>query len=999
MKIQNLAIIFLVIILPLLMILGYYLKLQEDTLNRQSDYTAKLSSATKEAIKAYEINTVNWREKRGEERRNVNASVNTFLTSLANNLNISGTSKEYMVNYVPAVAVTMYSGYYIYSPAYVSDVLESEQGVQLYFNGTELTTDYSTNGALNDVAYKPTSGATSVRSASYTYVDSEGNEKKKTYSFTTDAAQAAKAYKHSLSNQIAYSGTYRKGTVNVTINYTLDNRIYIYGKDGSKDIQEQGCLVYFGADTKLPRIQLTSNPRNEKDITVITKVNESEYIGSNINSEILTEQIIYKENSSALEELGTFKYIYDITGEKMYYDDSKEEFFTISLTDKTKKYLNNSLTLKAGDEGCKFKSVSVLTGDGSTYKKLFQALNGRDKGKWYISLKEDSKNISEIGPGVEVIDTEIKQKRPDFGFTAIYRDYSAVSYYVEAYAFTKWIGQRLGGDIVQTRIVYNSQTKKYENQTRTLKNLFNITVDNDIEKEGSFISEHKKETMIDSINSNLNVSISNYSRNSPNEYKLPIISDEDWNQVFKNISMIAFFQGVPIGLKTYNNYAIATSTQNRDYVDPDEIFFSSNSKSYHRPYCTSLTKDEIEGNYMGYRSVEYTLRTYEQKDKIIYYYQHMNNTKTTNNSDEACYKCIINKADYERLDNINKSLLNPSQKEVLNIQIKAYKEALARERYYQNVQIAAKLGIMVRYHENIPQKVQNAGILVGGVKNMPEDQEADPEKLVQISSKVPELSTNDPYIKLRCTGWSMNPNAETRDYEQGKFYKFTESVDLYAIWEIDLSNLNWMKDYTTSVSTINIVPNGSQTDIKMIGNGKNPGKGATWTSIDSSIIKIKNFKFDYNIDFGDSFTSAGILLNIKDSNPSNEHSGVLTGYMISFNYANAYSEYGKIFRETGSNATVWKFTYNKGQNSENFDASTLTKKENLNISKSGQMEIKVTDAGYEIYANGAKLYNLIVPVSEKVGNSFGFFSAHYRHNCSNIGRFDITNIKVGIEIF
>ena len=133
MKIQNLAIIFLVIILPILMILGYYLKLQEDTLKKQSEYNAKLSSSVKEGIRAYEINTVNWREKKGEERRNVTASVNTFLTSLANNLNISGTSKEYMVNYVPAVAVTMYSGYYIYSPAYVSDVLETDQGVQLYF--------------------------------------------------------------------------------------------------------------------------------------------------------------------------------------------------------------------------------------------------------------------------------------------------------------------------------------------------------------------------------------------------------------------------------------------------------------------------------------------------------------------------------------------------------------------------------------------------------------------------------------------------------------------------------------------------------------------------------------------------------------------------------------------------------------------------------------------------------------------------------------------------
>lgn len=152
MKIQNLAMIFIIIMLPILLILGYYLKLQEDTLELQSEYDAKLSSATKEAIKAYEINTVNWREENGETRRNVTASVNTFLTSLANNIGVSGTAKEYMSNYVPAVAVTMYSGYYIYSPAYLPETIETEQGIQLYYDKTknQLTTEETiTEGELS----------------------------------------------------------------------------------------------------------------------------------------------------------------------------------------------------------------------------------------------------------------------------------------------------------------------------------------------------------------------------------------------------------------------------------------------------------------------------------------------------------------------------------------------------------------------------------------------------------------------------------------------------------------------------------------------------------------------------------------------------------------------------------------------------------------------------------------------------------------------------------
>ena len=42
--------------------------------------------------------------------------VNTFTRSLANELGLSGTAKEYMVNYIPAISVNMYDGYYIYSP-------------------------------------------------------------------------------------------------------------------------------------------------------------------------------------------------------------------------------------------------------------------------------------------------------------------------------------------------------------------------------------------------------------------------------------------------------------------------------------------------------------------------------------------------------------------------------------------------------------------------------------------------------------------------------------------------------------------------------------------------------------------------------------------------------------------------------------------------------------------------------------------------------------------
>ena len=68
MKVQNLAIIFLVISIPLVMILSYYLSLQQKTLSLQAEYDTKLAEATKEGIKAFEVNTVDWADCRRRKR-------------------------------------------------------------------------------------------------------------------------------------------------------------------------------------------------------------------------------------------------------------------------------------------------------------------------------------------------------------------------------------------------------------------------------------------------------------------------------------------------------------------------------------------------------------------------------------------------------------------------------------------------------------------------------------------------------------------------------------------------------------------------------------------------------------------------------------------------------------------------------------------------------------------------------------------------------------------
>lgn len=692
MKIQNLGIIFLVIAIPVLVLLSYYLNLQRDTLELQSQYATKLAEATKEGIKAFEVNTVDWREWVGDTtrtttRNNAMAVVNTFITSLSNSLNLTGTAKEYITNYIPAVVMTMYNGYYIYAPTYVPITLETSDGVQLYYNADEriLTTD-AANGK-NLPAYKPKDNATNVITDEY----QDQNDNTISHDFVVDLSEADTEYIHMLSNQMAYAAQYSKGTnTNIVVNYTLDNRIYIMGRVNGQVVEEDGYLVYFDSSAEMPRIHLrTNNPTGDSDIIVDNSIKNTTYENTLIEPEILEEQIVYFDGSS--HKLGTFKYIYDINHDKLYYDENADNFFTISPDDQSKQFINDSSNISMGSDGCRYKSVSVLLGNNTNateYKKIYQVLNGKDKGKWYIDIKQNPSDVSE--QGIEGLDTQLSAATisaldlDDIRFSTRYRDFSAINYYVESYAFTNWVGDNLSG--VKQGIGNEAKDIIVEG---TLVDIFKITEQNDLEKEYSPISIHKREIMENNINTNLNLSISNYSRGTFN-FRLPVLTDSDWDQVFSNISLITFFQGVPIGLKYFNNYAIATSTTNREYVDPDQIYLSGEDPNYHRVYCVKC-EDYIHKNpiYTGYRSVEYILREFKKYDanniqigETIYYYQHDKYDDSTNtNSQTACYYCIVNKENF----------IETTNEYMIYLQTKAYNEALARERYYQKEIIKGEL--------------------------------------------------------------------------------------------------------------------------------------------------------------------------------------------------------------------------------------------------------------------------------------------------------------------
>lgn len=96
MKIQNLAIIFAIIVIPVSLVLGYYVGMQIDTIKLQTAYDDKLSTAVYDAIKAYQINTANnpYAIINSSQKRDIEAAIGTFMNSFATGLGVSRIWRE-----------------------------------------------------------------------------------------------------------------------------------------------------------------------------------------------------------------------------------------------------------------------------------------------------------------------------------------------------------------------------------------------------------------------------------------------------------------------------------------------------------------------------------------------------------------------------------------------------------------------------------------------------------------------------------------------------------------------------------------------------------------------------------------------------------------------------------------------------------------------------------------------------------------------------------------
>ena len=90
MKIQYLAVIFVIIMVPISLALSTYIQTQVDTISLQTSYKTKLYDATYDAVTAFQINTVNneYSSISNYKIRDIEASVNSFFNAIASNFNM-----------------------------------------------------------------------------------------------------------------------------------------------------------------------------------------------------------------------------------------------------------------------------------------------------------------------------------------------------------------------------------------------------------------------------------------------------------------------------------------------------------------------------------------------------------------------------------------------------------------------------------------------------------------------------------------------------------------------------------------------------------------------------------------------------------------------------------------------------------------------------------------------------------------------------------------------
>ena len=624
MRIQDLAIIFIIIILPISIVLGAYTQMQISTISLQTEYDMKLIAATSDAIKAFQINTANssTSDIANSKIRDIEASVSTFKASIKSVFGMNGYSEDEMNEYIPALVYTMYDGFYIYSR----------------FNNQNYLYEVDENG---NVTNNP--------------LDKNGEN-----------VFGLKPY-------ISYSVKYNPNSdLDIVITYSLDNYISIKGMvkvDGEKQYWDKSGYLIDGikkdASGKITYngVEIDKNVVLSEDLPAIGSLEKGtyKYVRYNGTKYYLDERnarVIYFLNGNLMEINPTSDY--DKYKDMIEKGESlSEELPQIgTLARGNYKYIVYNGTKYYLDER-NTRIIYLLNGNlmeikpkldeniESSYKKYENMIeNGESAYKFYDEANKFTQSVKNVLANLTNKDAQ------DFIINS-------------------------NGETIQTT-VFSDETE-YK--------IFDFNSDSskpekNIECRSSNFNQHRLAVIKNKIRTNLAIAITNFNSAYNIEFQMPELTEEDWAKAMNNISLISFIQGIDIGGKTYNGYTIINNSESKEVVREENIYILGNDGFYHRIGDKYLLEANNIGGNSEYNSnvnasgrlnLDFNKqRAYTEDGSTVYYYPI--------SKYYASYNSIVNQNYWDKdYDNYNDIYAYVATKNV-NLR-KAFYMALGRERY------------------------------------------------------------------------------------------------------------------------------------------------------------------------------------------------------------------------------------------------------------------------------------------------------------------------------
>ena len=624
MRIQDLAIIFIIIILPISIVLGAYTQMQISTISLQTEYDMKLIAATSDAIKAFQINTANssTSDIANSKIRDIEASVSTFKASIKSVFGMNGYSEDEMNEYIPALVYTMYDGFYIYSR----------------FNNQNYLYEVDENG---NVTNNP--------------LDKNGEN-----------VFGLKPY-------ISYSVKYNPNSdLDIVITYSLDNYISIKGMvkvDGEKQYWDKSGYLIDGikkdASGKITYngVEIDKNVVLSEDLPAIGSLEKGtyKYVRYNGTKYYLDERnarVIYFLNGNLMEINPTSDYdkYKDMIEKGESLSEELPQIGTLArgnykyiVYNGTKYYLDERNTRIIYFLNGNLMEIKPKLDENieSSYKKYENMIeNGESAYKFYDEANKFTQSVKNVLANLTNKDAQ------DFIINS-------------------------NGETIQTTVFSDGTEYK----------IFDFNSDSskpekNIECRSSNFNQHRLAVIKNKIRTNLAIAITNFNSAYNIEFQMPELTEEDWAKAMNNISLISFIQGIDIGGKTYNGYTIINNSESKEVVREENIYILGNDGFYHRIGDKYLLEANNIGGNSEYNSnvnasgrlnLDFNKqRAYTEDGSTVYYYPI--------SKYYASYNSIVNQNYWDKdYDNYNDIYAYVATKNV-NLR-KAFYMALGRERY------------------------------------------------------------------------------------------------------------------------------------------------------------------------------------------------------------------------------------------------------------------------------------------------------------------------------